>query len=207
MDPPVIAPGDHLAYLRYTLSLAEKSPPRPSNFRVGAVLVDAATGAVLATGYTLELPGNTHAEQCCLLKLAARHGVSEAGLAGLDATVLPTQLALYTTMEPCSFRLSGNLPCVQRILRLLGKRVEAAGDGDGGGGGDGDGGGPARTMTVYVGLTEPTTFVDQNTGRATLVAAGVQVVHVPGLEEAILAVATAGHVAQTDELKADGAGE
>ncbi|EFX02841.1 cytidine and deoxycytidylate deaminase [Grosmannia clavigera kw1407] len=170
MEP--IAPADHPAYMRHALSLAEKSPPRPSNFRVGAVLVDAASGRILADGFTLELHGNTHAEQCCFMKLAAQHGVAEEDLSALPLTALPAQLALYTTMEPCSLRLSGNDPCVARVLRLAGHQ---------------------RSVTVYVGVTEPDKFVAQNTGRSTLEAAGIHVVHVPGLETAILDVATAGH--------------
>ncbi len=188
-SPSVPASADidakHLAYMRHALDLARQSPPKPSNFRVGAVLVDATVGgdtssdgAVLATGYTLELPGNTHAEQCCLLKLAAQHGVTEEELSGLSPAQLPTRLAIYTTMEPCSVRLSGNLPCVQRLLRLIGS---------------GEPGKPDRTLTVYLGVAEPDTFVANNTGRQTLAGAGVQVVHVSGLEQEILAVATAGH--------------
>lgn len=56
-----IQPNDHRAYMEYALSLARKSPPRPTNYRVGAVVVDPATNEVLAGGYTLELEGNTHA--------------------------------------------------------------------------------------------------------------------------------------------------
>jgi len=159
-------PGDHKAWMRLALSLAERSPPKPSNYRVGAVLVDDETHEVLATGYTLELPGNTHAEQCCLLKLAEKHGVPEEKL----KEVLPASMILYTTVEPCSKRLSGNLPCVERVLRLAGS-----------------------LRTVYVGVFEPEKFVT-NTGRKTLEAAGVAVIHVGGLEEEILSVATAGHV-------------
>src|SRR4051812_11593611 len=70
-DPPPqpsIHPSDHATYMRLALDQAHESPPKPSNFRVGALLVDADTGAILSRGYTLELPGNTHAEQCCLIK-------------------------------------------------------------------------------------------------------------------------------------------
>ncbi|CAK7226078.1 hypothetical protein SBRCBS47491_006106 [Sporothrix bragantina] len=175
----------HVAYMRQALDLARLSPPKPSNFRVGAVLVDVATDTVLATGYTLELPGNTHAEQCCFLKLAEKHGVAEEELAQLPKVKLPRQLALYTTMEPCSFRMSGNLPCVQRVLRLA-----AAADTP-----------LPREVTVYSGVTEPDTFVSKNTGRQTLETAGIQFVHVPGLEDEILAVAKAGH--ETKEGQAD----
>jgi pyrimidine deaminase RibD-like protein len=46
---------------------------------------------------------------------------------------------------------------------------------------------------VYVGVSEPETFVGVNLGRRRLTEAGIEVVHVAGLEEAILQVATAGH--------------
>ncbi|KIH87237.1 DRAP deaminase [Sporothrix brasiliensis 5110] len=171
---------DHrdLAYMRQALDLARNSPPRPSNFRVGAVLVDEATNTVLSEGYTLELPGNTHAEQCCLMKLAEKHGVEEEGLPRLSEAALPRQLGLYTTMEPCSFRMSGNLPCVQRVLRLASATPETT---------------TPRQITVYSGVTEPDTFVSKNTGRQTLEGAGIRFVHVAGLEDEILTVATAGH--------------
>jgi pyrimidine deaminase RibD-like protein len=165
-----ISPGDHKAYMRLALEQAQKSPPKPTNYRVGAVVVDSAANEILATGFTLELPGNTHAEQCCFIKLAGKHGVSEENLK--DA--LPSELDLYTTVEPCSKRLSGNLPCVERVLRLAG-----------------------CIRTVYVGIMEPETFVAENTGKKSLEHAGISVVHVEGFEKEILEVATAGHVKET----------
>ncbi|KAI1741720.1 cytidine deaminase-like protein [Xylaria scruposa] len=163
---PEIMAGDHEGYMRLALSLATKSPPKPTNYRVGAVMVDAATNKVLATGYTLELPGNTHAEQCCIEKLAQKHGVTGTHL----ADVLPEAVTLYTTVEPCSERLSGNKPCVDRIL-AIGNRIK----------------------TVYVGVQEPDTFVSGNSSRRKLENAGIKVQLVSGLEKDILEVATAGH--------------
>ncbi|KAI0186664.1 cytidine deaminase-like protein [Xylaria flabelliformis] len=163
---PEIMAGDHEGYMRLALSLATKSPPKPSNYRVGAVMVDAATNNVLATGYTLELPGNTHAEQCCIEKLAQKHAVTGTHL----ADILPDAVTLYTTVEPCSQRLSGNTPCVDRIL-ALGSRIK----------------------TVYVGVQEPDTFVSGNSSRRKLENAGIEVHLVSGLENDILEVATAGH--------------
>lgn len=61
---PSIAANDHHSYMRFALSLAEKSVLKSTNFRVGAVLVDESANQILSTGYTLEIPGNTHAEQC-----------------------------------------------------------------------------------------------------------------------------------------------
>jgi pyrimidine deaminase RibD-like protein len=163
---PAIAPGDHKAYMQYALSLANLSPLKPTNYRVGAVLVDESTNTILATGYTLELEGNTHAEQCCLLKLSAQHGIPEERL----VEVLPENAVLYTTVEPCGKRLSGHLPCVDRILKL-GRGIK----------------------TVYVGIKEPEKFVGKNKGRVKLEEAGIKVILVEGLSSEILNVATAGH--------------
>lgn len=160
--------------MRLALEFAQNSPPKPTNYRVGAVLVDLDSNAILATGYTLELPGNTHAEQCCFAKLAEQHQVPEEQL----KDVLPSSLALYTTVEPCSKRLSGNLPCVERVLRLAGS-----------------------IRTVYVGITEPEKFVASNTGKQMLQDAGIAVVAVPGLEKRILEVATAGHLEDESNIQ------
>ncbi|KAI6088698.1 cytidine deaminase-like protein [Hypoxylon rubiginosum] len=161
-----IEAGDHLSYMKLALSLATQSPPKPTNYRVGAVVVEVTTNEILSTGYTLELPGNTHAEQCCFEKLSEKHGVSASRL----GEVLPDEVALYTTVEPCSHRLSGNLPCVERIL--------AIGD---------------KIKTVYVGVQEPEKFVSGNSSKQKLENAGIAFVHVAGLEKDILEVATAGH--------------
>ena len=69
------AHDDHLAAMRRALQLAGRSDPKPTNYRVGALLVRLADDDISAEGYTLELPGNTHAEECCLLKLAEKHSV------------------------------------------------------------------------------------------------------------------------------------
>lgn len=160
--------------MRFALSLARKSPPKPSNFRVGAVLVDEASNEILAIGYTLELEGNTHAEQCCLRKFSSLHKVLEDRV----GDVLPPKTVIYTTMEPCNQRSVGNEPCVDRILRTL-KGVNGG------------------IRTVYVGVSEPETFVGENAGKSRLEAAGVMCIHVPGLEAEILEVAKAGHAVPT----------
>ena len=170
MPPTQIVPDDHKAYMRLALSLARKSPPKPSNFCVGAVLLDEPNNTILATGYTLELEGNKHAEQCCFSKYASEKGVKEYEV----GTVLPAGTVLYTTMEPCNKRSSGNKTCVERIIEACSS-------------------GPNRIDKVYVGVKEPVKFVEENSGQKRLEAIGVEVVHVPGLEEEILAVATAGH--------------
>ncbi|KAK3210065.1 hypothetical protein GRF29_44g1543022 [Pseudopithomyces chartarum] len=162
---------DHRALMQEALEEAKKSPPKPSNFCVGAMVVDLETGEVLSRAYTLELEGNTHAEQCCLIKLAQAHDLSEERL----GEVLPPQTAIYTTMEPCNLRLSGSLPCVDRIIRIKNKD------------------GAAAIKRVYLGVQEPEKFVGENQGRAKLEEHGIECIHVPGLQHEILSVATAGH--------------
>ena len=157
--------------MRLAISLAQQSPPRATNFRVGAVLVDQDLNKILATGYTLELPGNTHAEQCCLQKIATAQAIPEESV----GAKLPTRTAIYTTMEPCVKRLSGNVSCVERILQT--RKAGTAGG----------------IQAVYVGVTEPETFVGENAGRAKLEAMGIKYVHVAGFEQEILEIATAGH--------------
>ena len=132
--------------------------------------MDQEENKILATGYTLELPGNTHAEQCCLQKMATAQGISEEAV----GERLPDKCVVYTTMEPCGRRLSGNVSCVDRILL-----TRKAGTGG--------------IRTVYVGVTEPEKFVGENTGRGKLEAGGIEYVHVAGFEKEILEIATAGH--------------
>lgn len=166
-NPQISDTVDHLAYLRLALSLAKKSPPMPTNFRVGAILVSQSLETpIFSTGYTLELPGNTHAEQCCLNKFMDSRGIQT--VEELQEK-LPADTVLYTTLEPCIRRLSGNKPCVDRIIEAK------------------------RIRTVYVGVLEPDKFVEENNGRRVLETAGIQYEHVPGLEQEILEVATAGH--------------
>ncbi|KAF4343917.1 hypothetical protein FBEOM_2152 [Fusarium beomiforme] len=142
--------------MEFAISQAKKSPPAANKFCVGAVLVDADKGKVLSTGYSLGYPrdykgdpGTTHIEQCCFLEIADEHNLPEERI----HQVLPENTALYTTMEPCNERLSGNMTCVTRILRL--KRA---------------------IRTVYVGIREPGTIIANNNGQERLEANGVKVV-------------------------------
>ena len=156
---------DHEGYMQYALSLAKQALPKPTNFCVGAVLVQEGTNRILTTGYTMELPGNTHAEQCCIMKM--EENIPQEGKTS-------GRLVLYTTMEPCNKRASGNVPCADTILKT--KDLSNGG-----------------IKAVYVGVQEPEKFVGHNTGRKKLDEAGIEYHHVSGLEDEILAVATAGH--------------
>ncbi len=170
---PTISAGDHKAYMEYALERACLSPPASTKFCVGAVLVDADENVILSTGYSLELPrdslgdpGSTHAEQCCFIKVAQKHNLPEERI----GEVLPKNTVLYTTMEPCNKRLSGNRTCVERILRLNG-----------------------AIKVIYVGIREPEVFVGENVGMQKLKDAGVIVEVVEGMQDRILQVSTAGH--------------
>lgn len=170
---PAIAAGDHKGFMSYALERARLSPPASTKFCVGAVLVDADKNDILSTGYSLELPrdshgepGSTHAEQCCFIKVAQKHNLPEERI----GEVLPENTVLYTTMEPCNKRLSGNRTCVERILRLNG-----------------------AIKVVFVGIKEPEVFVGENAGRKRLEDAGVVVEVVEGMQDQILEVSTAGH--------------
>lgn len=174
---PQIKAGDHKAYMEYAIEQARLSPPGPTNFCVGAVIVNADNNEILSTGYSLELennnpldPGTTHAEQCCIMKLSQKYNLPAAEL----VKVLPSNTVMYTTMEPCNKRTSGNKPCVERILELK-----------------------DSIRTVYVGVKEPENFIKQSVlevGREKLKSAGVDIVFVGGLEQTIVAVATSGHI-------------
>lgn len=170
---------------------------------------------VVVTGYSRELPGNTHAEECCLLKLAALgadtgsrddyfeddndedDGEGEvAPLAGTAATGAAAacnggcssercnnsngtdniqisnrsgrklksrrKWIMYSTMEPCSTRLSGNRSCSDRLIA-------------------------SGIRQVYVGVREPDHFVKTVVGVENMVEKGIEVIHIPGLEDECLA--------------------
>ena len=136
----------HRKYMELALEEAKKCDGTESAFSVGALLVK--DGKVLATGYSRELPGNTHAEQCALEKYYTENNTRN----------VPEGTIIYTTMEPCSERLSGNLPCVDRILET-------------------------NIKTVFVGVLEPTTFIANNIGKEKLTKAGVEYIHIPGRSE------------------------
>ena len=58
-----------LAWMRIACEQARLSPPVDTAYCVGCVLVK--DGTAIATGFSRELPGNTHAEQCALMKAGA----------------------------------------------------------------------------------------------------------------------------------------
>jgi diaminohydroxyphosphoribosylaminopyrimidine deaminase/5-amino-6-(5-phosphoribosylamino)uracil reductase len=90
-------------WLSAAVDLSRLSPPSPTHYAVGAVVVDR-FGVLLATGYTGETDPAYHAEEAALAKLADLPGADLAG-----ATI-------YTSMEPCTVRRSRPIPCTGLIL-------------------------------------------------------------------------------------------
>ncbi|RCK64980.1 Bifunctional protein RIB2 [Candida viswanathii] len=145
-------------FMELAIEQAEKCGETQTQFNVGCVLVY--NGEIISTGHSRELPGNTHAEQCALEKYFAEHnGVKE----------VPEGTEIFTSMEPCSLRLSGNLPCVDRILETKGIK------------------------TCFVGVLEPNIFVKNNSSYQKLLDNGVEYIHIPGYEEQALEIAKRGH--------------
>lgn len=93
------------------LRLARKCDQTSTAFCVGCVIANDETGEILATGYSREQPGNTHAEEVAINKIRTNSKIQAN-----KVRVLP--LSLYTTMEPCSERLSKKDACVQNILKF-----------------------------------------------------------------------------------------
>lgn len=151
---PLPSASDQAKFMELALAEAGKCTPTPSAFCVGAVLVSASDGSyqLLSTGYSRELEGNTHAEACAIDKLEDVDQLKDADI--------------YTTMEPCSVRLSGNTTCCERLLAVGVKRV-------------------------FLGTREPDEFVVCE-GIAKLRQAGVEVITVAGFEERCLEAARRG---------------
>jgi pyrimidine deaminase RibD-like protein len=143
----------HLQYMRAALDEARKAIPVENAFCVGCVIVDEEGSdgpRVISTGYSRELPGNTHAEANALAKLQNSAGTLR-------------HCSVYTTMEPCSVRLSGLAPCSDGLIN-------------------------AGARKVLIGTMEPNDFVNC-TGIQKLLDAGIPVIWVRGLEEQCLSVA------------------
>jgi pyrimidine deaminase RibD-like protein len=185
----------HIQYLRKALSEAEKCTPSPTAFCVGCVLVtryypssnanaeQQPQPVILATGYSRELPGNTHAEANALTKardlspeqlseLFPTTSAQAGGGGGGGSSNKPTiddvlkYTDVYTTLEPCSVRTSGLSPCADALVA-------------------------SKVPRCFIGVGEPEDFV-QCEGAQKLKEAGCKVIWVKGLEEECLAAARRG---------------
>ncbi|KAJ7940562.1 cytidine deaminase-like protein [Mycena leptocephala] len=164
------------ALLHVALAEARKCEPSPTAFCVGCVLAVVWPAAdseptILSTGYSRELPGNTHAEANALAKLNA---LTPPQIQSLFPGTTPPRidqifprLDVYTTMEPCSVRTSGLSPCTDALIA-------------------------AGVRRCFIGVGEPADFVECE-GAQKLKDAGIDVVWMAGLEEECLKVARRGH--------------
>lgn len=161
-----------------TLALEEarKCEPKLTAFSVGCVLVARPANSppvILATGYSRELEGNTHAEANALAKAKEIPAEKLRALfpepipsTVLDALCIDDVLRVtdvYTTMEPCSVRTSGLAPCATALIN-------------------------AGIRRCIIGTSEPDDFV-HCVGAKQLTDAGVEIVWLKGLEEECLKVA------------------
>jgi pyrimidine deaminase RibD-like protein len=121
LSSSTICTAGHRLLMEMAIKQAHLSIPVESAYCVGCVIVQSnsaesidqdktITVTPMATGFSRELPGNTHAEECALMKLK----MDEQSAFGCD---------MYTTMEPCSKRLSGKEPCVKHIINAKVGRV------------------------------------------------------------------------------------
>jgi diaminohydroxyphosphoribosylaminopyrimidine deaminase/5-amino-6-(5-phosphoribosylamino)uracil reductase len=102
----------HAVWLTEAIALSQLCPVSQRAFSVGAILVDP-RGNVVATGYSRETDDASHAEEIAIAK-AARAGVDLRGA------------TLYSSLEPCSSRLSGKTSCADRIIAAGISRVVLA---------------------------------------------------------------------------------
>lgn len=131
-----------LHFLGLAIELSNSAEPRPTSYRVGALIVQ--HGVELSRGFSLELGEGTHAEQNALSKL------------GADRL---SDLTLYSSLEPCSERLSGSKSCTARIIE-------------------------ARISRVVFALREPANFVKCQ-GERLLIEAGIEVLVLDELAEQV----------------------
>ncbi len=124
---------------------AQQCPPSKTAYSVGCVIVR--EGMILSSGYSREDGATVHAEESALEKLAGH---------AQGATV-------YSTMEPCSRRVSRPNPCAQLIIQSGASKV------------------------VY-GCDEPPHFVADCKGVELLRDAGIEVVHLQSYTARCLAL-------------------
>ena len=107
---PPGAPWADEAWLARAVALAGQCPPSATAFSVGAVVV-AASGTLLATGFSRETSPTDHAEEAALAKLAG---------------AVPAGATLYSSLEPCAARASRPHTIAELIIAAGLRRVVIA---------------------------------------------------------------------------------
>lgn len=187
---PTTSATTPLRLMKLALRQASRCEPTSTAFCVGCIIAISGTEQIVATGFSRELEGNTHAEQCALDKAvpSSSSGDGGGGLAaegkvgGEEAQAAQAQvveLDLYTTMEPCSERLSGATPCAQRILAFnKTSPLLFLPPSSGGAASLQPRKARARIVRVYQGVSEPEDFIKDNVGLKLLRSGGIEVVRV-----------------------------
>lgn len=163
--------------MRLALSQAEKCSPAPSAFSVGCVIVcrwpyDSSSSVVVSNGYSREIDGNTHAEANAMTKARQLTPQELSKLFQLPTSEVISihdvlhNADVYTTMEPCSVRLSGLPPCADALIE-------------------------AGIRRCFIGVGEPDDFVKCE-GASKLKDANIQVIWLKGLEKECLEIARRG---------------
>lgn len=172
-DRMVLDDSEHLVFMKTALLEANECIPTPTAFCVGCVIVvpvrsetGVAERVILSTGYSRELEGNTHAEANALAKARNQSpdelekffpdGIPSDG--GVEKLLKESDV--YTTLEPCSVRMSGLPPCADALV-------------------------DARIRRCYIGAAEPDDFVKCE-GAEKLKQNGIEVVWLKGLEQECL---------------------
>jgi pyrimidine deaminase RibD-like protein len=109
--------GADVRWLADAIELSRQCPPSKSAFSVGAILV-AASGSIIATGFSREQDPRDHAEEAALAKVGPAGGRPDlAALAGAT---------LYSSLEPCAARASRPRTCAELIIAAGIRRVVIA---------------------------------------------------------------------------------
>jgi diaminohydroxyphosphoribosylaminopyrimidine deaminase / 5-amino-6-(5-phosphoribosylamino)uracil reductase len=140
--------ADH-GWMQRAIDLSRLCPPSDKAYSVGAVVVGA-DGREISCGYSRETGPRVHAEESALAK------IDEHDPRLFGATT-------YSTLEPCSHRLSARKTCAQLIIDSAQHRVVIA-------------------------WREPDIFVDDCIGVELLVAAGKSVIELSDLARSARAV-------------------
>jgi pyrimidine deaminase RibD-like protein len=161
--------------MQLALKEAQKCVPTPTAFCVGCVIVAPSPtlkeDIIISTGFSRELPGNTHAEANALTKARLLRGDVLAEILHAESPasvedVLATA-DVYTTLEPCSVRTSGLAPCADALIAT-------------------------RIRRCFIGVGEPDDFVNCE-GARKLHDAGIEVIWLADLEKECLEEARRGH--------------
>lgn len=128
-----------LKMLKEAVNISKACPVTDKAYSVGAIIVDKDKN-IISTGYSRETADNVHAEEVAINK-ANEKGIDLKGT------------TIYSTMEPCGYRISGKKCCSDRIIES------------------------GITRVIY-GINEPPFFVSNANGIEKLKSEGIEVIQI-----------------------------